>query len=48
MTEWDIGSWYWQLDFPVGKHHKVTMSAHCYKLEEVGGEIVKLVKALGW
>ena len=28
----DIGSWCRRLDIPVGKHYKVTMSAHDHKL----------------
>ena len=32
VTEWDIGSGYWQLNFPVGQHYKGTMSVHCQKL----------------
>ena len=31
MTEWDIRSWCWQPDLPVGQHYKVPMSVHCHK-----------------
>ena len=26
VTEWDIRSWFWQPDFPMGQHYKVAMS----------------------
>ena len=29
MTEWDIGSSWWQPDFPVGQYYDVSMSREC-------------------
>ena len=31
VTVWDIGSWYWWSDFPVGQQYKVTKSVHVPK-----------------
>ena len=31
VTQWDIGSWCCQPDFPVGQYYKVAMSVHCHK-----------------
>ena len=30
-TEWDIGSWYRQPDFPVVQHNDAVLSAHYHK-----------------
>ena len=32
VIECAIRSWCWWLGFPVGKHYKVIMNAHCHKL----------------
>ena len=35
VTEWDIRSWYWWSDFPVGQHYKVSMDMHCRKVAPI-------------